>query len=149
MITWVAGKLASKAAPYAVIALAALVVLLWGWGVVQGLRLAAAQGDAAKAQAALSLCADANSANAEAIVTLQGNLNECVGTAQRVDLARREMEQARRDLLDRQERELRALRAQRDRDYASDAECSALRTVPVCRGVAERLRSLAGQSADG
>lgn len=145
MIAWVAAKLAHKFAPYLVVALAGLCVVLWGSTVYLRLSLGAARGEAAEAQAALTLAADANQSNLTTIEGLQKALAEAIGQKAAAEKAAAEMEAARRDYLTSLQRENVALRKARETEYARDSECAALRTTPVCRAVNDRLRALAGQ----
>lgn len=149
MIAWVAGKLANKFAPYVVLALAALCVVQWGATVYLRLSLNAARGEAAEAQAALTLAEDANRSNVDTITSLRSALAEAIGQNEARDKAAAEIEAARRDYLVRLQRENLELRKRREAEYARDAECAALRTTPVCRAVNDRLRTLAGPDGDG
>ena len=141
--------LLAKLLVYVAAALIAVATVFGGLYWIRGLRLDAAIGDAATAKAALEQCAGANASNVATITEVQGKLSECVGDAQRIDLARQEMEQVRRDFMDSQERELRKLRKTLEDRYAQDPNCVALDRMPVCRAVNDRLRTLAGPDSDG
>lgn len=149
MIPWVAAKLAHKFAPAVVLALAAALVVMTGWWAVRGLLLTAAEGEAATAKANLTLAADANRTNLEAIQQLQNDLGICIGNAQRLDEAEAEMEAARRDMILKQERLIRDLQKQLEARYAADPQCVAFDRQPVCRAVNDRMRTLAGPDGDG
>lgn len=148
MIAWVASRLASKAAPYVVVGLAALCVILWGGTVYLRLALAAAEAKAEKAEAQLEVAADANRSNLDTITSLRSALAEAIRQNQIVDEAAAEIEQSRRDYMARLQRENLELRKRREAEYAADSECAALRTTPVCRAVDDRLRALAGPNGD-
>ncbi len=148
-VAWVAGKLASKFAPYVVIALAALCVVQWGATIYLRLSLSAARGEAAETKANLDRASDANRTNLDTIESLRAALAEAIGQNEARDKAAAEIEAARRDYLVRLQRENLELRKRRETEYARDAECAALRTTPVCRAVNDRLRALAGEDGDG
>lgn len=149
MIGWVAGKLASKAAPYVVVGLAALCVILWGGTVYLRLVANAAEARAEKAEAQLEVAADANQSNVDTITSLRAALADAIRQNQVVDQAAAEIEQQRRDYMTRLQRENLELRKQRETEYATDSECAALRATPVCRAVNDRLRALASPDGDG
>lgn len=85
------------------------------------------------------LCADVNRRNLDTIETMQVGLRTCLGQNEAIDRFAKEAERT-RDRLERALEQERAKRAQaRETLYASDADCTAIRDVGVCSGIAERL----------
>lgn len=85
-------------------------------------------------------CAAVNRSNLDTIQALQSNLSACVGQNQDLVLFAGQAETVRQALERQLSQERRERAKQRETLYETEPDCRAIRDVPVCDAVAERLQ---------
>lgn len=128
VLVWLAGALIATALVFG--------GLYWA----RGLKINALTATVEAQEQALATAQEANASNVETIRRLAAEIqrrekqNESVGTAVA------EVEKARRAWILSMQAEMRKMRGELEAIYASNAECAALRRVPVCGPLTDRLR---------
>lgn len=125
------------------LAVLGLVAGLWighGWG--KGERadqIAVLTGQAADLGGQLALAREVNSGNASQLTSLRDTLKGERDRRQKIEQAAQAELAARADRIAALERAAAGRRASITKEANADEDCAALRTIPVCAAVAERL----------
>ena len=130
------------------VALLAAITLFGGLYWARGLKIDALTATVEAQEQALAAAQEANASNLETIRRLAEEMQRRKTQNENLNTAMAEIEEARRGWILSMQAEMRKMRGELEAIYASDAECAALRRVPVCGPLTDRVRGQESAGAD-